>query len=157
MNIVRPVTDDGLVGFDEHGRFIHCEVDDDHRIFTLVKDVRRSTCVICGRGWEATSASIGDQTSWLVSNSTVHRSCLIRHEGLREMEEVRRAVVDARIHFHKLVLLPNNYWPKTDPWSAKPWYEIELADHPAKLVVGSRKRVMSIEVYPQGGTKLEWA
>jgi hypothetical protein len=157
MRIVRPITDDGLVGFDEQGHFVHCTVDGDYRTFVGIVDVRRETCVICDRGWEETSASLHDQASWPLTKGLVHRSCLIRHEGLLERQGAWDAIVGAKMRFGGLLTMPNGYWRPPDPWAKKPWYYAELLDHPVKILLGSRKRVLNIEFHPQGGTKLEWA
>lgn len=157
MKIVRPITDDGLVGFDEFNNLVLCKhLGDGNMSFTLIKDVRRDKCVICDRGWEASGPSMGDQLHWDLTKSHVHRSCSIRHEGLCERKEIWSAIVGARIQFSGLHPIENGYWPKGDPWSAKPWYEAELTGFPVKLVIGTRKRVINIEVRSQGGIKLDW-
>jgi hypothetical protein len=54
------------------------------------------------------------------------------------------------------MVMENQYWSKGDPWAKQSWYYAELIEHPVKFVMGRRKRVYSLEVVPQGGTKLEW-
>lgn len=157
MEIVRPITDDGLVGFSREGALIHCRKDAEYSTYTGIHDVRRQICIICNHGWQETAASLGDQSRWRLTETYVHRSCLIRHEGLVERQEFQSAVSLANFRYHEMVTLPNGYWAGSDPWSAKPWYQIELQDHPVKIILGARKRVLVIDVRPQGGTSLEWA
>jgi hypothetical protein len=157
MTIVRPITDDGLVGYDQFNQLTLCAYRDaDSMVFKFIHDVRREKCIICDRGWEATGPSMGDQLYWDLTKSHVHRSCSIRHEGLCERQQIWSAIVGAKIRFGGLLPISNGYWPHSDPWSAKPWYEAELLDFPVRFVVGARKRVLNIEVHAQGGTKLDW-
>lgn len=158
MKIVRPITNDELVGFDENGILVHCTVNGDYKTFVGIRDVRRETCDICERGWEETAASLGDQTSWPLSKNLIHRSCLIRHQGICERQGAFEALVFAKVRFHGLMTMPNRYWPDGDPWAKKPWYYAELMDYPVKIIIGSRKRVFNIEFHPQGNTtKFDWA
>jgi hypothetical protein len=154
--IVRPITDDGLVGFNKSGNLIHCMLDGEYQVTVGIADVRLQTCIICGHGWQETATSLGDQCWWDLAKSHVHRTCLIRYEGLREREDFWSAIVGAKVRFGGLVPIPNRYWPASDPWAAKPWYQAELLDYPAKLVLGARKRVFNIEVIAQGGIELSW-
>lgn len=163
--IVRPITDDGLCGYDQHGQLTCGRPDplgDPNRVeYVFVADVRAMTCIICGHGWESTAKSIEDQTRWdLVATSPadgyVHETCFFRHHGLVERQEFWSAIVAARVRFKGLRTLPNGYWPKAYRDSAKPWYEAELLDHPVKLVLGTRKRVDHVELVAQGGVDLSW-
>lgn len=150
--IVRPITKDGLVGYDEFDQFMICEPDGDARKYWHGWDVRALTCAICARGWEPTGPSIADQVRWDLLDAQVHRSCLERHAGLVERAEYRAALVQARVRF-RLRPVPNAYW--SDP-KAKPWYHAELIDHPVRFVLGARKRVDHVEVVAEGGTELAW-
>lgn len=156
MKIMRPITDDGLVGYDDNNRLILCTLVSDGMQFTFIKDVRRETCIICNHGWQETGPSMGDQIRWDLTRSYVHKTCSIRHEGLREREEINSAVRAAKIQFDGLIPIPNGYWAAPDLWAAKPWYELELSKFPVKLVVGVRKSVINIEVRAQGGVDLDW-
>ena len=157
MEIVRPITDDGLVGFSKEGNLVHCRKDAEYSTYTGIHDVRRQTCRICAHGWEETSESLGDQYRWNLTDTYVHRSCLIRHEGLVERSEIWRAVSLANVRHNGIVEISNEYWRAPDPWAAKPWYQIDLLEFPTKIILGARKRVLVIDVRPQGGTTLEWA
>ena len=181
-HIKRPVTDDGMVGFDECGNFMASWIDRiGYTVSTPVCDVREMTCIICNRGWEPNADSMLDQQHWdLLDVSTmgrseergvlerkvrqagmVHATCLSRHFGLVERERFYWALVDARVRFCGLKPIANGYWSTPEPrrgdaQGLKPWYQAELLDHPAMFVLGRRKRVDHIEVVPQGGTKLAW-
>lgn len=160
--IKRPLTDDGLFGYDEFDQLTLCTIEPDRpdrRCYEHVADVRRSTCKICNHGWQPTGPSIGDQYRWdlLGDQVYVHLTCFVRHLGLVDRSDVRRAICDARIRFRGLVEEPNGYWGQTDVWGReRPWYSAELIDHPYRFLIGSRKRVWSIELQPQGGIKCGW-
>lgn len=159
QQIKRPITDDGLVGFDQFDQlnFATLDKDGDYITYTIIADVRRMTCEICGRGWEPTGPSMGDQMFWQIVNGYVHDTCWARYRGLIEREDFYWAICNASIAFRALVPIPNQYWPDTYSSSKKPWYEAELVHYPAKLILGWRKRVAHIEIVAQGGTKFEWA
>lgn len=154
--IVRPVTDDGLVGYDEFGQFAVTKVmPDGAESSHHIADVRDMTCVMCGRGWEPTGPSMADQCSWQISSSLVHFSCLVRYEALRQRELFWSSLVGL-VRFDSLKAVGNRYWPVSDPYAQQPWYTVELVEHPAMFVFGSRNRVYHVEVVPQGGTRLDW-
>ncbi len=156
--IVRPVTDDGLVGYDQFNQFAVTSVmADGSESSHHITDVRGVTCIICDRGWEPTGPSMADQTNWSMLETLVHLSCFIRHYGLRQRELFWNTLVcDARVRFRGLVAVPNRYWPPGDPWSRQPWYQAELVEHAAMFVFGRRKRVCHVEVVAQGGTRFDW-
>ena len=155
MIIVRPVTDDGMVGYDEFGQFVWSRPDRQWIVSSFIWDVREHTCAICARGWEPTGPSMGDQAPWHMLGeglaAYVHETCLERHTGLVERAEFYRAIVAARLRFRGLAPIANGYAP-----DARPWYRAELTDHPVRLVLGCRKRVDHVEAIAEGGTKLAW-
>jgi len=156
--IVHPVTEDKLVGFDRFGRFMVGRREGEFTSYTIMHDVRQSTCSICQRGWELTSESIGDQEFWRPIGEPVHLSCLARYHGFNHREEIFHALVGARVRFSGLRTIPNGYWGPTDRWGRwMPWYETDLLDHPVMFRIGRRKRVWSIEARPRDGrTLLSW-
>jgi hypothetical protein len=153
--IRRPITDDGLVGYDEFEQLMVCRIDKQgDKIFSSVFDVRNETCVLCDRGWEPTGPSIADQSVWQISRTHVHVTCLVRFGALGQRESYWLALVAARVRFGGLVPISNQYWPSSDPWAKQPWYYAELLDYPVKFVLGMRKRVHHVELRAQGGTEL---
>jgi hypothetical protein len=157
MTIVRPITDDGLVGYDKFDQLTLCSPEGKWKSYTFIADVRSKTCAICNHGWEPTGPSMADQYRWALLEEHVHLSCFVRHLGLIDRSEVYGAICDARIRFKGLVVEPNGYWRGDDPWGKyRPWYSAELLDQPYKLLIGMRKRVWSIELIAQGGTKCGW-
>ncbi|UJR81447.1 hypothetical protein [Sandaracinus amylolyticus] len=160
MNIVRPITDDGRVGYDEFGQLVLTRRDRTGEVSTFIVDVRRHTCAICARGWEATAVSMADQTRWHVLGeglgSYVHESCLVRHKGLVERTAFLSALCAARIRFRGLVPIANEYFRAPDSWAAKPWYSAELVDHPVRIDLGWRKRVAEIRLVAEGGVPFSW-
>lgn len=152
-NIVRPVTADGMVGYDGFGQFVLTMLTKHGRVTTHIADVREKTCAICTYGWAPTGLAMEDQHRWGLIDDFVHRSCLVRHMGFVERAEISDAIYAARIRHHGLRVRENGY--SCDEW-ARPWYYAELIDFPVRLDIGWRKRVISIELRPQGGTELEW-
>lgn len=147
--ITRPVTDDGLVGYDQFGQFV-VEWEERHgRTSTFVKDVRGKTCVICNQQWKETGPSIKDQLHWSLINDFVHQSCYTRHLGLVERSDFDYEILKAGFRHHGMVPIVNQYWGANDDWS-RPWYRVELVNHPLRLTIGWRKRVISIELEAQG-------
>lgn len=162
--IVRPITDDGQVGFDEFDQLM-CWTptgDSKGKVGRIISDLRQTTCVICDHGWEATALSLVNQFYWQLTNSHVHETCLIRHAGLNERSEFQRVMLGARtrnVHVrYKTSDIENRYWPKGDPYSAKPWYQFDLIDFPVRFIIGSRKRVGVVQVEPieHSPTVLYW-
>lgn len=149
--IVRPLTADGMFGLDEFGQktLKTIERGGEIEVYTFVADVRDMTCGLCERGWEPTGPSIGDQYHWDLTDSYVHLSCYVRFIGFRQRAAVWRAMVDARLRFGGIKVLPNNYWGPNDPWGkGQPWYQVELTEFPFSFVIGMRKRVWSIDLTP---------
>jgi hypothetical protein len=152
-DIVRPVTDDGQIGYDEYDQFIWKRPQGEYTVMSPICDVREETCEICERGWEPTGPSIGDQHHSQLYG-WVHLTCLVRLGALKEKARFWHALCGT-VRFRGLKPIENRYWPKGDPYAKKPWYTAELIDHPARFVVGSRKRVCQIEVVAEGGKELE--
>jgi hypothetical protein len=158
MEPLRLLTNDGEVGYDKFNQLIWRRrqsdyIGSDYLVSNFIADVRGKTCLICGRGWELTGKSMGDQLFWRLAEENVHQSCMIRYEGLGERERYYAALYGVT-KFRGLKPIENGYWSSGDPWSAKPWYSAELFDHPARIEIGRRKHVDSIEVVPEGGTSL---
>ena len=153
-DILRPITEDGNVGFDKYDQLVCWVQRGESRVGTMIKDVRELTCCICNHGWEATAEGMSDQQHWQLTDSWVHLTCLIRHTGLNERSEFQRAMIDARtvdvgIRFESTDI-PNRYWGNGDLYGAKPWYQFDLLDFPVRFIIGSRKRVVVVQVEPLG-------
>lgn len=150
--IVRPITEDGLVGYTENGSLMAATVESNFTTFRGIDDVRGKICPICERGWQVTSEALKDQWSWRLfpEGTMVHLSCLIRHQGICERQAVTRALSGVvRFELHPS---ENRYWPREDPWSRKPWYTVGLrALEEAYFLIGMRKRVWHIELRPSPG------
>lgn len=156
-DIVTPITVDGLVGFDQFQQLIVKIPRGEFTDVYMIADVRGMTCAICNHGWQPTAKSMEDQYHWRLVEGYVHQSCIARYVGLTERADFHHALVESRMRFAKLFPIANGYWPKSIFWSAKPWYRAELLDYPAAIVIGSRKRVISIELMAvRGNEDLEW-
>jgi len=151
--IVRPITDDGLVGYDQFGQLAVTKVEGDSQTSWFIADVRDKTCIICNHGWKPNATSMADQFRWDLVDGFVHNSCLERHSGLVEWAEFRNALVAAGVRFNGLRPVENGYW---GPSSKRPWYVAELLDFPVAFKLGARKRVYHVEVVAQGGTSLSF-
>jgi hypothetical protein len=141
--IVRPVSSDGMVGYDRFGQFVVAELDRDAIIYRHLFDVRLLTCPICGRGWELNAESIRDQYRDYYTEKRVHKRC---HEGRLALDEFRmfyRALCDAKFHHWKSEEIPNQYG---GAWNT-PWYRFRLDQFPGTtLTMGPRRRVYHIGV-----------
>lgn len=158
--ILRPITADGMVGFDAFNQLNWKRQEGQYTVSSIIADVREKICVICNHGWELTGPSMGDQVRWQLIDDWVHETCLIRHSGLRERAEFQSAMIDARsddvgVRF-KMDTVPNRYWGDKDPYGKKPWYRFKLLDYPVWFIIGSRKRVVNIEAIPNGGDLSWW-
>lgn len=153
-HIVRPITDDGLVGYDEYNQLSVTKKEKGCETSWFIADVRDKTCAICAHGWEPNSISMADQFHWDVVEGYVHRTCLDRHRGIIERGEFYNALVAARVRFEGLKTIPNEYHGPS--MKERPWYTAELLDYPVMFKLGARKRVDHIEVIPLGDVKLTW-
>jgi hypothetical protein len=173
--IVKPLTPCGMVGWDEYGQLCLWIKEGDRRIGTHIADVRDKICPICKHGWEVTAKSLADQHYWQGRAEWAHESCIIRYGALRDFDFWRAALIDAGFIFGQLdnpkcigdggpslQEIPNEYWPKGDPWGAgQPWYRVRLlkkledgyTNGPLgrTLKLGSRKRVYVLVVEPGDG------
>lgn len=155
--IAKPVTPDGLTGFDSLGQFWVGRREDHGVVHSPGADLRGARCAICLGLWEATSESLGDQIRWSLTNEYVHHSCLARHAGFIERRTALNALLKARVRFRGLTPIPNGYFRETDRWGKwTPWYQTELIEHPYVFTIGHRKRVWEVRLVPGSGTIPWW-
>lgn len=170
-DIVKPVTPDGMVGWDKLGQFWIWRVSGEDRVGSIYHDVREKTCCVCGHGWQLTAESLSDQYFWDNRAEWSHKSCLIRYLALQQYEFWCGALVEAGFMYGAtdnpkmiaeggpaLESLPNAYWGPNDPWGAgQPWYRARLLKRVdveknengplgRTLRLGSRKRVYHMEI-----------
>lgn len=173
-DIIKPLSKDGLVGWDQYGQLWLWRVDGERRCGTTISDVRQKTCCVCRRGWEETAQSLGDQHYWQNRAEWAHESCFIRFRALQEYEFWEEALVAGGFIFGwnddpwtmkeqkaSLKAIPNEYWGSKDPWGAwRPWYRVRIlkklqdgknVPHGRTLKLGSRKRVYHMEIEPGEG------
>lgn len=150
-NIIQPVTSDGLVGFDEFGQLCAWEQDGEFRRGWHLHDVRQKTCIICGRKWDLTSESLKDQVFLQEKEAWVHQSCHKRYLALSEFYFWYGAVCGARIRYHGLEEIPNEY---RGGWNL-PWYRAKLCDRHASLKLGTRKHVYHMEIELSGDPRYD--
>lgn len=153
--IKRPISPDGLVGYDQFDQLAVTRMDGEFESSHFIADVREKICPLCLRGWELSGPGMDDQMHWQLIDGHVHESCYVRHVGFIERSEFWGAICDARVRFKGFTAIENGYWPKAYRISGKPWYRAELTEHPAAFILGSRKRVDHIEVVPTEG-ELRW-
>jgi hypothetical protein len=150
-DIVKPITPDGLCGYDANGKLWLYEARGDGAFTgSMIQDPRGQKCPICLQGWVLTSGSMKDQTQWRVGGSLefVHQTCSIRYNGLVERDMWFDALCDAGIRFRGIANIENRYWSEP-PWSSRPWYRVSLMNG-RTLRLGYRKRVYSLEIEPGG-------
>lgn len=170
-DILKPVTVDGMAGFDQFGQFYIKWMDREYTCGAVFHDVRKKICCICGHGWELTAKSLRDQDFLRHRAEHAHLSCVIRYTALQEYDFWYGAVLDAGFMFGPLdnpkyiaeggpafESIPNEYWPKGDPWGeGQPWYRVRLLKRVDEekslngplgrtLKLGHRKRVYVLEI-----------
>lgn len=167
-DIIRPITDDGTVGYDQFNQLLAKTPRENGGVVdSLIQDVRGKTCEICLRGWEPTAKSMIDQHFWREFDSYVHVTCYIRHVALCERSGFYWFLVNARIPFRNFRQIDGRYWRKDDAWY-RPWYAADLCDSKAeeavarlsgntvRIEIGWRKRVIAIELIAGGSTHFDW-
>lgn len=140
--IVKPITPDGKIGFDEFDQLTYERQERDCSIYSPISDPRGSTCLICLRGWETTTESIVDQFLWRSREKWIHKSCWVRYLTLREYDMWYGALCSAGITFFFPEEIPNQYG---GAWMT-PWYTVKLRESRCTLRLGSRKRVYNMEI-----------
>lgn len=168
-DILKPVTVDGMAGFDQFNQFYIKWQDREYTCGAHFHDVRDKICCICNRGWELTAKSLRDQTYLDNRAQHAHQSCSIRYAALKEYDFWYGAIIDAHFMFGPddrgpaLESIPNGYWPKGDPWGEGcPWYRVRLLKRVdveksengpfgRTLRLGARKRVYHLEIEPGPG------
>lgn len=144
--IVKPLTPDGMVGWDSYGQLCFWKVDGNGRKGWLIGDPRGHKCRICQQGWILTAESLEDQSYWDFFGEWVHKSCSIRYSGLKERDMWHRLLIEAEFRFEALRELPNEYWRNDEWYGKKPWYRAKLLDTERTLKLGTRKRVFHMEI-----------
>jgi hypothetical protein len=145
-HIVRAITTDGLVGYDQFDQLVHVDQrEPGFHVTRFVRDVRGHTCVLCGRGWEMNGPSFGDQCVVRHMEKLAHSSCMDRHQIFEEFFTVHRALCTA-ILFSGMREVPNAYWA-----GKKPSYQADAIvetgrEIVAQFTVGMRKRVWEVSV-----------
>lgn len=103
--IERFETKDGRVGYDKFNQLVLATREDDTVCYRFIRDVREWTCALCLHGWEPNGASMGDQEHWYLINAIVHQTCLTRHHGFIERQQIRSALVESKLRLGEA--LPN--------------------------------------------------
>jgi len=147
MRIVRPLTPDGFVGYDEHDQFIAMDIEGEGRWITYpICNPLGKTCSICNQEWQLNHKSIKDQYHWHDRNEHVHKSCFRRFLTLNEWQTVYDAVAGFPLAFPGGLKETENLYK--GGWNL-PWYTFEWKDRPGyKIVIGRRKRVWNMEIMP---------
>lgn len=151
--IIQPLTPDGMVGFDEYGQLCAWEQDGEFKRGWHLHDVREKTCIICGRKWDVTSESLKDQFVIQSRERWVHQSCYKRYLALEEFEFWYGAICGARIRYHGLEEIQNEY---RAAWNL-PWYRAKLLDRHVSFKLGTRKRVYHMQIELSGEPRYDRA
>lgn len=159
-SIVKPVTSDGLCGYDQHEQFMVYWYDppgSDRLTGTMLADLRGEKCLLCDKTWEASSAQLRDQY-WVDSvHASVHKSCYVRHLSFLERKKwygLMCELVDTQLYRMNMEALPNGYGGGWDtPWFRFSFQRIlQKGEEPARgdrivqtTSMGARRRVDSIQ------------
>lgn len=146
-DILRPITDDGLVGYDQFDQLMTIKQEKEGRVSWFIADVRDKICPVCAHGWEPTAVSMQNQQYWYARKQHAHATCLARYSALNDYDFWYRTVCDARIRFEGLTEIPNGYHAHESRWE-RPWYCAQLLDSAHQLKFGWRKRVWHMEILP---------
>jgi hypothetical protein len=148
-DIVKPITPDGMCGFDSYGQLWVWWLEDpkepERKTGTIVADVRGKICPICQKGWLNTTDSIRDQTYLQAMSRHVHRSCEYGSAHVNNFYFWHDLVCDNETNVKGLKFeeTANLYGSK---WTG-PWYRVKfnhIDDH--EFILGSRKRVYHMEM-----------
>jgi hypothetical protein len=150
MDIVTPITPDGMCGWTKFGALMVWERDGECLSGRQIHDVRGMICRICQQGWVVTVASLKDQMQnhfdeWL------HKSCYVRILAMEDRELFYNALIEARIRFQEIKEIPSRYWGRDPIWSKRNWCVTKALDQPIQITLGSRKRVYNLEFTPVEG------
>ena len=144
--IVKPLTPDGMVGFDVQGQLWHWEVEEGGgKVGRIIGDPRGHKCPMCLQGWVLTAESLKDQRYERSYEEWWHYTCLIRHMAMKDRDLFHNALVAANICFDVLKQVPSRYWGNDPIWSKRNWCVTKALDQPIEIILGSRKRVYNIE------------
>jgi hypothetical protein len=150
LDIVKPLTPDGLCGWNKYGALWLWERDGATMSGHGIEDTRGMTCRICLQGWVLTCESLKDQYENQY-NEWVHYSCYIRLLAMLDRDLFYDGLIQARIRFKGLQEIPNQYWGRDRIWSKRNWCVAKALDQPIQITLGSRKRVYNIEFEPVEG------
>jgi len=145
MRIVRPLTPDGFVGYDEHDQFIAMDIEGVGRWVTYpLRNPLGKTCLICNQEWQLNHKSVKDQYFWHSREELVHKSCYRRYLTLRDWDMIYNHVCSFHLAFPGgLKEVENQY---KGAWNT-PWFEFVWKDAPTfTILIGPRKRVYHMEI-----------
>lgn len=154
-DIIKPLTPDGMCGWDEHNQLWLWEVDGIGKRGTIIGDPRGHKCPMCLQGWVLTVESLKDQNYNREFKEWWHYTCFIRYLTMKDRDLFFGALVDAKIRFSGLEEMPSQYWRNDPIWSKRNWYFTKALDQPIEIIMGSRKRVYNIEFIPTNEAPLK--
>lgn len=146
--IIKPVTKDGLAGYDAFNQFwvfTQDRFDPNSRKGSIRSDLRGKTCMLCNKQWEVSATSLADQFFARREGVHVHYTCYERHLSFLDRGEWMDAIAKSGLYARvsDITEIPNQYG---GAWNV-PWYCVELKGKPTVvLTFGQRKRVRSIQV-----------
>lgn len=146
-DIITPVTADKEVGFDQFGQFVSWEGKQDHKIGTIIADVREKKCGLCGEGWQLNGPSLRNQFLMREVEEWVHKSCFLGYLKIQEKSRLYDALCKAcgkvyesgtAVVSWRIKSIANEYG---GAWNT-PWYHISFTRLP---VDGERRAKMRDE------------
>lgn len=145
-DILRPLTPDGMCGWDKHNQLWLWEAEEGGRkVGRIIGDPRGHKCRLCQQGWMLTVESLKDQWYDHDYKEWWHYTCYIRYITLKDRDLFDGALIEAKIRFDGLKEMPSQYWRNDPIWSKRNWYSTKALDQPIEIILGSRKRVYNIE------------
>lgn len=147
--ILKPITPDGLVGYDGYNQLqVVWEEEPGRRISSpCFHDVRGKTCPICGLGWVLSSAGFRDQYLERATNRLVHERCWVGHLELTEAAMWYTLLCDCRpkepLITWEWLPIPNEYG---GGWKTS-WYRVFVGNGSCEMKLGRRKRVWHMSLH----------
>jgi hypothetical protein len=152
MDIIRPLSSDGCLGYDQFNQLTAMTVDREYKTFHHVPDLRGHKCIVCAQGWALTAESFNDNQR-IDDLGYSHKGCWQRFQTIQEYYDWRGILVGCGIRFCGLKEIPNEY--TRGSWGPK-WFKTQLFQKKPYLTIGRRKRVWEIVLYSANVTQEEF-
>lgn len=140
--IVRPITPDGNVGFDEYGQLCCWRNTERGTVGTMIADMRDKKCGLCAQPWEMTAEGFSNQQYVRSVGEWVHETCWVGYLGMKE-SFMWYELLCARKTTWEWTKIPNEYGGAYNT----PWFKVTFTGYVPWMKIGSRKRVFHMSLH----------